>query len=204
MKNKNDDSIELDFLTSSTGKGRVPKKVLANLHEFYLSGPITSPEDYIDWFDTIRHAQHDDVIKLYINSPGGDLFTAIQFLRVLSDTEALVVVSVEGICASAATLLFLSADEFQVTSHSSFMMHNYTSGTYGKGGEQFDQIVHERKWSEKLLKEIYEDFLTPSEIESLLSNKDIWFTTDEVVERMHLRIKTRKENAELDEATRPD
>lgn len=185
-------------------KGRVPRKVTSSLHEFYLSGNITGPEDYISWYDTIRHAGSDDTIKIYINSGGGDLFSAIQFLRVLSETDALVVVSIEGLCASAATLVFLSADVFEVTPHSSFLFHNYSSGVYGKGGEQYTQITHERKWSERLLKEVYEDFLTEDEITSLLSNGDIWMDADEVYDRMMARIKIREELAALEVATKPD
>lgn len=192
MNDTEDSEVRVD----STYKGRVPRKVTASLHEFYLSGTITGPEDYINWYDTIRHSGPDDTIKIYINSGGGDLFSAIQFLRVLSDTEALVVVSVEGLCASAATLVFLSADIFEVTPHSSFLFHNYSSGVYGKGGEQYAQITHERKWSERLLKEVYEDFLTPDEINGLLSNNDLWMDVDEVVVRMNERIRIRKELAE--------
>lgn len=202
MKN-NIDNIVDDILVN-TSKGMVPRKITSCLHEFYLSGEITSPNDYIDWFNTIRHALPDDTIKIYINSGGGDLFTGIQFLRVLADTEALVVVSVEGLCASAATLVALSADVFEVTPHSSFLFHNYSSGVWGKGGEQFAQVTHERRWSEQLLNSVYEDFLSKEEINSLLDNRDIWLSTDEVVERMNKRIATRGELAALEEATRPE
>lgn len=173
--------------------GLVEPKVLSRMYEFYISGAIGSPEEYIRTFNTIRHATEDDIIKMYINSGGGDLFTAIQFLRVTSETPATVICSVEGLCCSAATLIFLNADIFEVTPNSVFMYHNYTSGTFGKGGEQYDQILHERKWSEALLNQVYKDFLSKEEITSLLANKDIWMTSDEVVERMQKRIETRKE-----------
>lgn len=190
---------DLDILDFNPSKGRVPKKVIAVLHEFYMCGEITGPSDYIEWYDTIRHCNPDDTVKIYINSGGGDLFTAIQFMRVLAETDATVVVSVEGLCASAATLIFLCADVFEVTPHSSFLFHNYSSGVWGKGGEQFSQVTHERKWSERLLKEIYEDFLTVPEIASLLANSDLWMDVDEVVKRMEERIKIRKELRALEE-----
>jgi len=50
----------------------------------------------------------------------------------------------------------------------------------------YDNIIHEKKWSEKLLREIYEDFLTEVEIESILNNKDIWMDSDEVIARLNL------------------
>lgn len=171
----------------------IKPKVLAQLHEFYISGEITSPDTYVEVFDTIRHARDNDTVKIYINSFGGDLFSAIQFMRVMSDSEAYVVCSVEGACMSAATMIFLAADAVEITPHSSFMVHNYSSGAFGKGGELYHQIQHERRWSENLLKEVYKDFLTDSEIEHVLENKDLWMDVDEVVLRMEERERLRKE-----------
>jgi len=162
-------------------------KQLVNVHEFYLSGEVESPEEYIQWFDTIRHAGETDVVKIYINSPGGDVFTTIQFMRALQETSANVVMSVEGVCASAATMIFLCGDSFEVSEHSMFMFHNYSSGVFGKGGEMFDQLKHEREWSSNLLKDVYKDFLTETEIASILDNKDIWMTGDEVIERLKVK-----------------
>ena len=168
--------------------GYFPSKPIATIHEFYLTGEIGPADEYIEWFDAIRHASDTDAIKIYVNSYGGDLFTAIQFLRVLSDTPATVVCSVEGACMSAATMIFLSADHFEVTPHSIFMFHNYSGGTIGKGGEMIDQLQHERKWSERLMREIYKDFMSDEEIKSMLDNKDIWMDGEEVVKRLQARI----------------
>lgn len=179
--------------------GYFPSKPVAQVHEFYLTGEITSPDDYVEWFDAIRHAGEHDLVKIYINSFGGDLFTAIQFMRVLADTDATVVVSVEGACMSAATMIFMCADNFEVTPHSIFMFHNYSGGTIGKGGEMIDQLQHERKWSERLLKEIYQDFMSEEEIQSMLSNKDLWMDGEEVVKR--ITAKLAKQKATIESAT---
>jgi ATP-dependent protease ClpP protease subunit len=173
--------LDLDLITG--GNNRFTKHI-AQQHEFYLTGEITDAENYVDWFDCIRNAQPNDTVKIYINSPGGDLYTAIQFLRVMAESEAHIICSVEGACMSAATMIFLSADEFQVTPHSLFMFHNYSAGVFGKGGEMYDQIQFERAWSENFLKEVYKDFLTPAEITSMMHNKDIWMASDEVIKRV--------------------
>ena len=172
--------------------GYFPSKPLASIHEFYLSGELGPSEDYIEWFDVIRHASENDAIKIYINSFGGDLFTAIQFMRVLSDTPSTVVCSVEGACMSAATMIFLCADHYEVTPHSVFMFHNYSGGTFGKGGEMIDQLQHERKWSDRMMREIYKNFMTDEEIKSMLDNKDIWMDGEEVVKRLQNRIDERE------------
>ena len=186
MNNKKLDLMEL------FGKGvkqdeRIFNKQLINIYEFYLSGAIESSEEYIQWFDIIRHASDNDVIKFYINSPGGDVFTAIQFMRALKETSASVVMSVEGICASAATMIMLCGDSFEVSEHSMFMFHNYSGGTFGKGGEMLDQLKHERVWSERLLTETYADFLTAPEISSILDNRDIWMDGEEVIKRLKVK-----------------
>ena len=162
-------------------------KPVASLHTFYLSGNIESPEEYISWFEIMRNAGDNDAIQIHINSYGGDLFTAIQFLRAIADTSAHVICSVEGACMSAATMIFLAADSFEVSEHSIFMFHNYSGGTFGKGGEMIDQIQHERKWSQHLMKRIYADFLTEPEIASLLDNKDLWMDGEDVLKRLSKR-----------------
>ena len=167
-------------------------KPVAHVHEFYLSGQIQDAEEYIEWFDVIRNANSSDIIRIYINSPGGDLFTTLQFLRVMGETEATVVTSVEGACMSAATMIFLHGHSQEVTPHSLFMFHDYSSGTFGKGGEQYDQIQFERGWSRKFLTEVYAGFLTEQEIESMMHNKDIWMDSEEVVRRLTAMTKDRK------------
>jgi ATP-dependent protease ClpP protease subunit len=167
-------------------------KPVAHVHEFYLTGEIGDAEEYIEWFDIIRNASAVDNIRIYINSPGGDLFTTLQFLRVMGETEATVTTSVEGACMSAATMIFLHGHTQEVTPHSLFMFHDYSSGTFGKGGEQYDQIQFERGWSRKFLTEVYDGFLTEAEIESMMHNKDIWMDSEEVVKRLTVLHKARE------------
>lgn len=162
-------------------------KQIGQVHEFYLSGEIESADNYVEWFDAIRHAGETDIVKIYINSPGGDLFTAIQFMRVIAETNATTVASVEGACMSAATMIFLVCEQFEVTPHSMFMFHNYSGGTFGKGGEMIDQLQHERTWSANLLREVYADFLEEEEITSMLDNKDLWMDGAAVVDRLNKR-----------------
>lgn len=180
----------------SMGSKKSYKKVVAQLYEFYLSGAITEPEDYVEWFDTIRNATENDTVKIYINSQGGVVDTAIQFMRVLSETEAHVICSIEGSCMSAATMVFLCASEFEITPFTLFMMHNYSGGIFGKGAEIYDQAVFERKWSTEFLHHIYKDFLTTEEINALLDNKDIWLSSSEVMERCQKLANVRSKAAE--------
>jgi len=179
-----EDKKDLGFTTKPRG----------HVYEFYL-GEIEEASKYTTWFNAIRNASEDDLVKIYINSTGGDMMTALQFLRVLGDTEAQVVCSVEGACMSAATIIFLAGDVLEVTPNSLFMLHNYSGGTYGKGGEQHAQISFERAWSEKLFRGVYKDFMSAEEITSMLDGKDFWFSSEEVLERgnKYMTARTKKE-----------
>jgi ATP-dependent protease ClpP protease subunit len=180
MKTNNFDPKLLESLTSDNSY----KKTAASVYEFYLSGEVGDAQEYIDWFDTIRNANATDTIKIYINSPGGDLYTTLQFLRVMGECEGTIITSVEGACMSAATMIFLHGHQHEVTPHSLFMFHNYSAGVFGKGGEMFDQLTFEREWSRNFMSEVYENFLTPDEIQSMLNNRDIWMTSEEVTTRL--------------------
>lgn len=188
MSKTND--LEDDIICTLAGK-RGTRKHIASLYEYYLSGVITEPQDYIEWFDEIRNASENDQVRIYINSVGGDVNTALQFMRVLNETEATVTCSVEGSCMSAATMIFLCADNFEITPHSLFMFHNYSGGVIGKGGEIFDQAIFEREWSTKFLSHIYRDFLSPDEIQQLLNNKDIWLHSEEIQLRCEILAEAR-------------
>ena len=165
-------------------KPRQPK-ILGHLYSLYLVGEITTPEDYVEWYEIIRNASENDVIKIHINSPGGNLFTAVQLMRVMAESQANILTSVEGACMSAATMVFLSGDGFEISEHSMFMFHNYSGGTIGKGGEMYDNIMYERKWSDRFMRSVYAGFLTDDEIKSILDNKDIWMEPEEVFKRLN-------------------
>ena len=196
MKNLNCKAEEKE-----SGIGTLIRPV-SQMVEFYISGHIGPAENYVQIFNQIRNLGELDFVKLHINSYGGDLFTAIQFMRVLQESSATVICSVEGACFSAATLIFLCGNEYEISHHSAFMFHNYSGVAVGKGGEMIDQLQHERKWSEKLLREAYNDFLTNEEIKSLLDNKDIWMEAADVVSRLEKKSKVRKEPCAAEKAVK--
>lgn len=186
----------MNKLLMDGGKDKFEGKPIGHIFDLYLCGEILPPENYIDHFEIIRNAGENDVIRLHINSAGGDLSTAIQFNRVIQESQAQICASAEGYCMSAATMIFLAANMFEISDHCFFMFHNYSGGTFGKGGEMYDHIVSERKWSDKLVNKVYHDFLTPEEIKAILDNKDIWMDGDEVKKRLEVKID--KMNAEAE------
>lgn len=172
---------------------------LNTIHEFYIT-TIQGPEEYAEMFHKIRMADNGDVIRFHINSTGGDAFTTIQLLRCMADTKATTVASVEGMCASAATMIFLSANIQELTPHSIFMIHHYSGAAFGKGKDMFDQIAHMQTWSEDLMKDIYKNFLTDGELADVFNGKEFYMTTNEVKDRLVKR----KELFEGEQETKPE
>ena len=181
---------EADLLSN---KKLITGRPLSTIYEFYLSGDILEPEQYIDWFDIMRNTTSNDVVRLYINSMGGELFTAIQFMNVIKNCAASVMVDVEGACMSAATMIMLAGQNIGIADNSMFMFHNYSGAAIGKGGEMYDNIIHERLWSETLLRDVYDGFLEEDEIKQILDNKDIWMDSEQVRSRLEQRVTVKKD-----------
>jgi ATP-dependent Clp protease protease subunit len=184
----------MDKLDMVIPKGFYTRPV-SNLASFYLYD-VESPDKYTDWFETIRHASEHDIIKIHVNSIGGNLNTALQLMRCIDESQATVICSVEGECMSAATMVIMRADMVEISKHSVFMFHNYSGGTIGKGGEMYEKITFEKPWIEGIMRDVYDDFLSEDEIDKILDGKDIWMNGDEVMERLEKRAEKLKEKNE--------
>jgi ATP-dependent protease ClpP protease subunit len=155
------------------------------------------PIHYIDQFNTIRHAQEEDTVRIILNTRGGVLATALQFIRVMGESKAHIITSIEGDCMSAGTMIFLAGHEFEIAAHSSIMIHNYTGGIIGKAHEIHSQSDFQKQWATDFYNDIYDQFLTKEEIDLVLSGKDLYMTTNEAALRCDKLLTYREELAEL-------
>lgn len=154
------------------------------LHEFYINDEIGGSEDYIELIHTLRTAESNDTIIIYINSPGGSLYTTIQILSAITASRAQVVTSLDGQACSAATFIFLAGHQKVVNAHCTFMIHNYSHTTGGKGNDVAQQVIYMEQYFAKLARSIYMDFLDEFEIKEVIKGNDMWMDSDQVVERL--------------------
>lgn len=63
-------------------------------------------------------------VTVHINSPGGSVTDALAIYSNLRNYKGHVTAIVDGLCASAATIIMLAADEIVVAEHSLLMIHN--------------------------------------------------------------------------------
>ncbi len=70
-------------------------------------------------------------IRLLINSPGGDVFDGTAIFNILSAHPAKVTAVVQGLAASAASFIAITADELVMNPGSMLMIHDASAGVYG-------------------------------------------------------------------------
>jgi ATP-dependent Clp protease protease subunit len=63
-------------------------------------------------------------INLHINSPGGDVFDGLAIYNQLKSHPARVVVDVDGLAASIASVIAMAGDEIRMASNAMMMIHN--------------------------------------------------------------------------------
>jgi ATP-dependent Clp endopeptidase proteolytic subunit ClpP len=114
-------------------------------------------------------------IKLHINSPGGSLFDGLAAVDYVRRSKAPVHSIVEGAAASAATLISVMAHRRSINKHSYIMIHQLSSGLFGK----FEELVDDMENNKSLMKVIQNIYLEktkiPPNILKEVLKKDIYF-----------------------------
>lgn len=74
-------------------------------------------------------------ITVWINSPGGDCVAAAQIYNMLMDYKGNVTVKIDGIAASAASVIAMAGTKVLVSPVSMMMIHNPMTVAFGNTGE---------------------------------------------------------------------
>ena len=74
-------------------------------------------------------------ITVWINSPGGDCVAAAQIYNMLREYEGSVTVKIDGIAASAASVIAMAGDKVLMSPVSMMMIHNPMTIAFGDSGE---------------------------------------------------------------------
>src|SRR5574344_1405908 len=152
-----------------------------------INSPIGEPDELSEEVSAIQNATENDIIHIYINSPGGNLFTTTELLSAMLQSKAHIITEITGEACSAGMLLFLAGHEFMVSDDASAMCHGASYGAYGTQGQVHDNVMHSTKHLTKLAYKYYEGFLEPDEIERLLEGKEYWMEAEEIIERLEKR-----------------
>lgn len=74
--------------------------------------------------DALKNVGSVDVLDIYINSPGGNVFDGIAIYNQLKRFQAKKVVHIDALAASIASVLMLAGDEIRIAKNAQVMIHD--------------------------------------------------------------------------------
>lgn len=121
-------------------------------------------------------------ITLWINSPGGDVFAAAQIYNMLMDYQGDVHVIIDGLAASAASVIAMAGTTVSMSPVAMMMIHNPWTFAQGEA-KDMDKVI-------EMLGEIKESIINAYELRTGLSRTKIshlmdsesWFNAKKAVE----------------------
>lgn len=131
----------------------------------FLNGTIAEES----WFDddVTPHLFKDELlsgsgdITVWINSPGGDCVAAAQIYNMLMDYKGNVTIKIDGIAASAASVIAMAGTKVIVSPVSMMMIHNPMTAAFGNATEMEKAIA--------MLDEVKESIINAYEIKTGMS-----------------------------------
>ena len=182
-----------------------PNKVLVNTMQFseytlYITGPITSPDAYMEHFAALKVAQEGDVVTVHLSTQGGDLSTATMLIDHIRDCPAHVVGVVGMECASAGSALMMAMDEIRVSELSTVLIHSFSYSVGGNAGSVHNHADFNNRLNERWIRATYGDFLPEAKILRVLDGIDILLDADQIAEYWNdmQRIRLGGEDCECD------
>lgn len=121
-------------------------------------------------------------LTLWINSPGGDVFAAAQIYNMLMDYEGKVNVYIDGLAASAASVIAMAGTTVSMSPVAMMMIHNPWTVAQGEARDMEKVIA--------MLSEIKESIINAYELRTGLSrtklshlmDSETWFNAKKAVE----------------------
>jgi ATP-dependent Clp protease protease subunit len=124
----------------------------------------------------------DGDLTIWINSPGGDVYAASQIYNMLKDYKGKVTVKIDGLAASAASVIAMAGTVVLMSPVSMLMIHNPMTMAFGDAVEMEKAIA--------MLGEVKESIINAYEIKTGLSriklshfmDAESWFNAKKAVE----------------------
>lgn len=149
------------------------------ISDFTWWGDEVTPKQFREDLDAIGDVSE---IKVFINSPGGDVFAGQAILSMLKRHKAKIIVYVDGLAASAASVVAMAGDTIIMPRNAMMMIHK--AWTWGIGNaDDFRKLADDLDKIGESIINAYEDktSLDREKITELLS-AETWMTAEEAVE----------------------
>lgn len=144
-------------------------------------GNFIALEEFLQDLETIKNKKN---ITVHINSPGGELYAGIAIYNRLKELSGTVTTINDGLCASAASIIFQAGNIRRMNAGSNLMAHGVSGFLYGYYNVQdLKDIIKEFNAHNEAAMNIYMERSgkTKEEAKSLLSG-DTWLTGQAAVD----------------------
>lgn len=121
-------------------------------------------------------------VSVRINSYGGSVFTAQAILSSLKRHPANITVYIDGIAASAATIIAMAGDKIVIPANAMMMIHNPIGGVYGNAEDMREVAEMMDKVRNSILAAYREKTGLTDEKLIELMGAETWLSADEAVE----------------------
>lgn len=146
-------------------------------------GKYITPDGFLNDLENIKGKAN---VTVKINSCGGDLYTGIAIHNALKALSGKKIVQIEGIAASAASVIAMAGDEVQMYPGSMLMIHGVSADLSEMGPLTMADIKKLQKScdaNEKAIAEIYHS-KTGIEVDKLraMMERETWFVGKEAID----------------------
>lgn len=152
----------------------------------FLNGEISDETWYGDevtpqLFKDELNADSGD-ITVWINSPGGDVFAAAQIYNMLRDYKGHVTVKIDGLAASAASVIAVAGDTVLVSPVAMMMIHNPATLAMGNTKDMEAAISMLNEVKESILNAYVDKTGLSRNKLSKMMDDETWFNAKKAVE----------------------
>ena len=121
-------------------------------------------------------------IAVWLNSPGGDVFAASQIYTMLREYPGKVTVKIDGIAASAASVIAMAGEEVVMSPVAMMMIHNPATVIFGEAAELQSAVKMLGEVKESILNAYEERTKLPRGKLSAMMDAETWFSAQKAVE----------------------
>lgn len=162
---------------------------------------ITSDFDSSDTYDEIvallSTATDADEIVWNISSYGGFVNSLSMILGWKAMCPAHQTHVLHSNADSCASVFFLSdADQYIVGDGATMFLHEIQAGVSGTTSNMIRHMEHLKETNDSFIKKAYSGFISDSEMSQILSGVELFFTSEQIRERLSLREQKRMEEAQ--------
>ncbi len=158
IKNQSNEEVDL-LIYDAIGEGNNPKELALAINN------IKAP-----------------VLNIRINSGGGDLFAGQAIYNIIKGFNGLKRVYIDGIAASAASIIAMAGGEIIIPSNTLLMIHNAQALSYGDS-QHFNKLANDLNKMNSTLVAVYQQKtgLEANKIQEMLDN-ETWLSANEALE----------------------